>query len=242
MPLSEAPPALQEAAVDDPRLCAQCGGEYKSLSGHWSQNPSCSWPDVSDYKKEILTGIMMGDGYADGSSKNTNIEVIMINYKYLNFIDREFGNISTGVYFYRSAEESARMNRENGFSEGALAKNYHDKYRLRTISHPSFNMFSEWYSTGKKKWPSDIHLTPTVLKHWYVGDGDLNTTSSNKFLRISSVNEIENKDKVESLFEESSLPPPDNWEAERMVWNVENTEHLLSYMGDPLPGFEYKWL
>lgn len=242
MPLSEAPQNLQEAAVDDPRLCNQCGQKYEHLASHWGQSSTCEWPDISDDITDMLTGIIMGDGYVDGSGGNANVEIIMTNPKYLSHIDDILGNLSTGVRFYRSAEKSAKMNRDNGFSPDASAENYKDKYRLRTVSHPHFNQFLSWYEGGKKVWPEDIHLSPNVLKHWYVCDGSLNTYSSNRFMRISTMNEVDNKEKVEQMFESSSLPAPDNWEESRMVWGAENTKEILNYMGKSPPGFKYKWL
>jgi hypothetical protein len=225
--------------------CPECDSEYKSLGNHWRYNPEHR-PELSDYQKDVVTGLLMGDGSLDSRDGNPILTVEMVNKEYLEELDRIFGVLSTGVKHKSSAEEEAKRALHSGFEATGDPSNYSDKYRLRTRSLPDLKEFN-WYTTGEKIWPSDIKLTQTVLKHWYAGDGSLNNNGSRFYLEIHCSNEIDNKDKIGSYFDDIGISidrwRDDNYGKRRgaVVFNKESAEKLLSYMGDPLPGFEYKW-
>jgi len=180
----------------------------------------------------------------------------MITEEYLEYLNEIFEKFGTYVYLVKTAEELAQRNRDSGFQEDARAKNYSDQFHWRTISHPIISELTSWYDTGKKVWPNDIELTPTVLKHWFVGDGSFNDNQTSKYIQISLANEADNEDKVGSYFKNVGLPRPNRWHTyERKrgdgsvscdaVWNKSESEELWEYMlsdghGIP-PGFEYKW-
>jgi hypothetical protein len=225
--------------------CPTCGEKYSKLGLHWFKSSSCSFPDFSDEQYEIITGVVMGDGCVEKRNKNPNLQCQMISREYLKYLDRKFGCFSRGVTLHRTSEEGYRMNKESGFSPNAVKKDYSDLYRWRSRSHPNLQEFSDWYSTGKKVWPEDIELTPTVLKHWYCGDGHWDNSDSHNRIKISMNNESENKNKVGNIFQDVGLPRPSNYnESQRnclAVFTADQSHRLWEYMGDPLPDFEYKW-
>jgi len=94
-------------------------------------------------------------------------------------------------------------------------------------------------------WPEKIELTPTVLKHWYCGDGNWNNGSCNNSIQISMANEKENTDKITQMFINVGLPAPSNYNISgkrcAAQFTVEQSKELWEYMGEPLPDFEYKW-
>jgi len=201
------------------------------LGQHWARS-SCDYPTFSDHQKDVLTGILMGDGSIHFGSKNPAIQISMITQDYLQHIDSKLGILSTGV-----SKEKRTTQSDN------------EIYRLNTRFLPSLSEFSEWYDGGSKVWPNDIRFNSTVLKHLYVCDGNLDTHASAKRIRISMSNKRQNKEKVESMFSSVGFSV-DRWdETERSsggykcdaVFNTEQTEKMLNYMGDPLPGFHYKW-
>lgn len=230
--------------------CPQCGNEYKQIASHWSMS-SCDYPQFNQQQKETITGLLMGDGSINTANKNPYLQVNMISPNYLEFVDDEFGIFGNGVNLFRTAEESARESRESEFSPNARAKNYSDLYRWQSMCHPQLQRFVEWYETGKKVWPADIKLTPTVLKHWYCGDGNWSNTGSHNRIKISMSNEIDNTEKVDKIFENVGLPSPSNYAiSERKngsgkicnaEFTVSQSKELWEYMGKPLPDFEYKW-
>lgn len=232
------------------KVCNQCGNEYQRIGSHWVQSSSCSHKGFTDYQREIITGILMGDGYIDSVNRNPRLQVGMISPNYLQYVADKFGVLGGSVTIQKTAAESAEKNRETGFRPNAKKENYSDVYIWRSIRHPELHEFAEWYDSGEKVWPEDIELTPTVLKHWYCGDGNWDNHGTNNRIRIEMANEINQKEKVSQLFERVGLPSPSNYTiCERedgrkdctAQFTADQSKELWEYMGDPLPDFEYKW-
>jgi hypothetical protein len=230
--------------------CPECGKEYKNLGQHWRYSPPHR-PELTQKQLEITTGLLMGDGYIYANTKNAELRVEMISSNYLEYLDNIFGCLGRGLSMTLTAVESAKNNRDTGFSPNAKEENYSDVYQWETRVHPKFNEFREWYSSGKKVWPEDIELTPTVLKHWYVGDGHYHNSRSHNHIQISVSNEVKNTEKVFKYFSNVGLPQPSNHHISEqiksenkkcdIVWGIEESYELWDYMGEPLPDFEYKW-
>lgn len=192
----------------------------------------------------------MGDGSLHASSKNACIVVEMSSPNYLDYLSKKFPQLSTEPSLKHSSEESAARARESGFRPDAQAKNYQKMYLWNTRRHPYLNNFEEWYGENGKTWPENLKLAAKTLKHLYVGDGSIeDKNGAGLRLHIAMNNERHNKEKVESYFKEAGLPAPDYWcennaggvERCKARWYKENALKLFDYMGDPLPGFEYKW-
>jgi len=210
---------------------------------------SCEHKTLSDEDIQILTGVLMGDGNVDMHFKNSRFSCSNINVDYLNYLDKNI-NIPSEVNISNTKEECVERDIDSGFNKNAEVENYSDIYRWRTISHPVLNKFNCWYSSGKKKFPESIELSPTVLKHWYCCDGSYNINSGYNSISIGVSNEIGNRDKINSYFKEKNLPKPSWSTRDRVkgdginacIWfKSKETDILFDYMGDPLPGFEYKW-
>jgi len=230
-------------------VCPQCGNEYQIVASHWSRS-SCEWLSFTDHQREVITGLLMGDGSINRGRKNPQIKVEMISPNYLKYIDSKFEMFGKGVSLKQTAEESAKRCCDSGFSPNAKVDDYSDLHLWYSMAHPELQEFAEWYSTGKKVWPSNIKLTPTVLKHWYCGDGTWYNSGSHNHIRIGMSNEVENTEKVDQMFENVGLPSPINydiWGGEdgsemcNALFTVEQSKELWEYMGEPLPDFEYKW-
>lgn len=228
--------------------CESCDTYYKSLGHHWKENSDCA-PELSDEQIEIITGLLMGDGWLNTHGCTPYVATSMISPNYLEFLDDNFGKMGAGVKLRKTAKESANNSRKSGFHEDALEENYSDIYEWRTLRNPHLSSFTHWYDC-EKCWPRDIELTPTVLKHWYVCDGSI---SSNNHIKITADNESENVDKLVQYFSNIDLPEPtttvydrpeDAWSDSQcldLTWSIDDSKILLDYMGDPLPDFDYKW-
>jgi hypothetical protein len=229
--------------------CPECGEDYQRLGSHWQHSPSHR-PKLTQRQLETVCGLLMSDGCIDHSGKNSRLVCKMISSNYLEHLDDVFGCLGLGVSLEKTAAESAKQNRDSGFSPDAKEENYSDVYQWTTRTHPKFNEFREWYSSGKKVWPENIELTPTVLKHWYVGDGCRGTNKGINRILIGMSNEVENTEKVSQYFTDVGLPKPSNYNVHKRKmggqkcsaqWVVEDSYELWDYMGQPLPDFEYKW-
>lgn len=232
------------------KVCHQCGNEYQQIGNHWVGNSSCSHKEFTDYQREIITGILMGDGSISIIGKNPQLRVKMISPNYLQYVADKFGILGNGVKTKMTAAESSEQARKSGFNPNAKKENYSDVYEWCSISHPELHEFEDWYSSGEKVWPKDIKLTPTVLKHWYCGDGHWDNSGSNNHIEIEMANEVNETEKVNQMFESVGLPTPSNYSIGKKrdrstdcsaQFTVDQSKELWQYMGDPLPGFEYKW-
>jgi len=236
--------------------CPECGERYNHLGKHWSRS-DCNYPELTQRQYEVAVGLVMGDGTINKGGKNPYLQCSMITKEYLEYLDNIFGVLSTGVRLRQTAEESAQFSRNSGFRPNAKKENYHDMYTLQTCHLPQLDEFSSWYDSGEKVWPMNIELTPTVLKHWYVGDGCYQNNGTKDCIKIGLSNEKMNEEKVSSYFKKVGLPSPNRWsitvqnengrsyENCQAKWNVEESYKLLEYMlkdGYGIPnGFEYKW-
>lgn len=214
-------------------ICNFCDKEFEHIGNHWRYKPDHR-PSISDHEMEILTGILMGDGSLYRGSKNVSFRVGNTNKEYLQSLHRRFKHISSGISLSQTAESIS----SSGFGSNN-PDNFNNIYLWRTTTHPQLNIFRRWYNDNGKVWPDNIELTSRTLKHWYCCDG---STNSNNWFKITLNNEFENKDKIEKYFTDRGLPTPNRWsEGKDACWSVENSSLLWEYMGNPIPGFEYKW-
>lgn len=212
---------------------------------HWNRS-ECNYPPFSPVQWELLTGILLGDGDIHGKGDpNAHFRVRMTNRRFLEFVDRELGFLSKGVFLARTArtqfETAARNQREGreGF-ETVVEENYHDLNGLRTCSHPALDELRDWYQSGDKRYPSNLELTPTVVKAWYVCDGWLAKEAGNRSrVMVKATNEAHRPDYLVGLFADTGFEVGFSRNAIQVP--ADETERLLDWMGDPSPGFEYKW-
>lgn len=232
------------------KTCPECGEVYKRIAQHWAYNESHR-PELTERQLDIATGVLMGDGCIKVDSRKghyANFQIEMITKPYLEWLSDIFGVLSRGVRLKRTAEQHVERNIAREFDENASLDTYNDSYCLETTTHPRFSELRNWYEDGEKTFPYNIELNPTVLKHWYVCDGSLH---QGRDIKIAMSNERGNGEKIERYFSEQSLPTP-RWEEHgrkggsgginyRARWTKEESLELFEYMGEPLPGFEYKW-
>lgn len=230
--------------------CNDCGEEYKKITTHWSKS-DCSHPEIKN--QELLTGLIMGDATIDDKfdeTRNPRLRLTMTNKEYLESLYKKAPYLWTKKpSIHRTSEELASNKHKDSFTESNNPANFKTQYKIQTISHPDLEKYEKWYSTGKKVFPEDLELTPTILKHWYVCDGSYNNNGSRRFLTIHCSNERKNKEKINGMFEEKGFTDfrwredktsNGTWRAS-ISFTVEETERLFEYMGNPPKGFDYKW-
>lgn len=237
--------------MSEKEKCPDCGKKYERVGHHWTMSSSCSYPNYTEKQKQIITGLLMGDASVTVSeNRKPMLSIDTITPKYLNYISKQFGILSGEITKTLTAKENAQRLRNSGFSKNAKEENYSDVYSLRLKRHPELKEFRNWYSTGKKIWPEDIELTPTVLKHWYCCDGCWKNKGNANNIQISISDQFEYKEKINDYFISSNLPKPSSytsWERKDgsikgdITWTTEQSKKLWQYMGEPLPDFEYKW-
>lgn len=226
--------------------CPSCGDKYERLGQHWAMSSTCTHPSIPTRTKEILIGILMGDGtiHDPPSAKNIRLEVTNINETFLRRLDERLGWLSNGVRLKRTAEEIRDENRTSQYDRfSSLDYEIRDQYVLTTVRHPELNEFATWYTGMQKRFPEDIHLSPTVLKFWYVCDGHLIWGSKGHKrpqVWISANNEADRPTYIRSLFDETPISPTFN--EGRIMLTSDETEWFFDYVGKPPGGFDYKFV
>lgn len=228
-------------------VCPSCNEEYLSLGVHWSVSSKCEYPHITDKQIDILTGMLLGDVTVQKHSNNhtySRIQWSMISEEFLKWLDSQLGILTLGSYtLQRTPEEAAENAVNSGLTSTASAEDYNAIYSNMTRARPEFKRFSNWYdSSGNKQFPlGDIDLTPLTLKVWYVCDGTLNKSNPRPRVRITAVNESENIKELAQFVQEETGIETTTIEGCKVVFDTEETEEFFEYIGDPLPGFEYKW-
>lgn len=224
----------------DTHECPECGGRYRHLIKHWNSS-SCRTVEPTERQLQILTGLLMGDGTLLRGGPLAGIAIEMTNREYLSWVDSQLGLFSTGVRIKHSAEEQLERAKDSEIDTVRNAESLKPSYRLLTRKFPSLNRFRQWYSSGTKRFPTDLSLTPTSLRHWYCCDGTLSIPekSDKPSATIISMNEADREAQTLQMFGEIGLEP--RRRNGRYRFPVGETERLLSITGPAPPGFEYKW-
>jgi len=228
--------------------CHGCGNDYERIAQHWALS-DCNQKRFDEYQHEVLTGLLMGDGGMswsdDRNAPQMHIEVAEKDYvKYLS--SDVFPTLSGDVYDGMTAEGHAYSQREHG-NQNAKAEDYSDTFRLCIMTHSGLTRYIDWYDDSGKRFPEGLKLTPTTLKHWYCCDGHLQQGVE---VEMPCANECENRDKIVSMFEWAGFEDfswdryeslGDRKDAARIRLRKDGVKWFFRYIGDPLPGFEYKW-
>jgi hypothetical protein len=193
-------------------VCEQCGQEFQILARHWSQNQSCEFRSLSDHQREIVRGLLLGDGSLDANDL-TYLRVSSTRQSHIEWLANELGWLSRGVTYDSS-----------------------EAYRLRTMSHPNLGRYWTWMeapSTG-------YTLTPTAARIWYACDGTLSFAGSSDVPQITFAAKADKKRlALKDLLAHRGFDPL-LWER-RVALPREQTKQWLSWLGEPTPGSEYKW-
>lgn len=119
---------------------------------------------LSDIEKQILIGELLGDGclYKDKRCNNSKpyFRYTTKHLDYLYFLKKVLPSVSWGTIKKR---EHKKINKDGGHSiHYELFSHVSDEFEY------FYNMF---YLDCKKILPDNLLITPTILRHWYIGDG-----------------------------------------------------------------------
>jgi hypothetical protein len=225
-------------------LCPCCKSyDGDNIGLHWSNNPNCSSPEPSKYKKEIIKGLLMGDGTLnDVSGDSPFMQVNMINREFLEWVSDELGVFGLDVRMHKDSEEQFRLSSEN--FDNLKKSNFNDIYSLQTRCFDWMKDFRSWYTDSGKTFPKDLSLTSISAKVWYVCDGSVHyyTDSSNAHIQISASNERNNYDNINRMWNEVGFDVRLGESSSNFRFTVSESEDVLEWFGEPLPGFEHKWV
>lgn len=218
--------------------CPVCGEHYEQLGSHWRKE--CNYPDISGKKLEILKGTLMGDGSFTGQGQ---IRIDSITKPFLENLERELEWLVTDMKLQHTAEESYEKAVSSFGKENTTnADNYSDVYYITTRKHPKIKgMKNKWYRESEKSFPNDLSLSKTSAKIWFVCDGGLNFAKDRvtPSAQITLSNEKHRKKYITNLFREHGFEP--TLSDYVLHFSSKETQKLLDWFGEPIPGFEYKF-
>jgi hypothetical protein len=226
--------------------CHSCGKQMVYLAKHWQgKKYDCGFPAISQRQEEIIRGLILGDGSLSFGNSLPYLQMNLTNEDFLLWLRGEFEEIGGKYNLVKTAEEVADESRESGWNKDCDVEDCNDVYQFRTSIHPHFKKYESWYSGSKKRFPNNLNLTSLESKVWYCCDGDLKngTTNSHKpIARITSRNEADNPSKLLKIFQKHNFNPYWEEQSSKICFTVDETVKFLEWLGEPLPGFEYKWI
>lgn len=227
--------AKQSAALDDPGQIHLTDERYEQLDRLLRND---------ERLQAICAGLVMGDANLneDPGKRGSALNLEMTNKRFLDWVAENMDDICSNLSLKSTAADLAAKNREYGYEVNE--DNYHDIYTLRTRRLPYFaEMRQKWYGAGTKVYPESLSLTPMVTKVWYCCDGSLVRPEGRpEYPVIYCANERTRAGRVESLFDGSGLSPNFNDSGGGAVqFRHGEATAFFDWIGDPLPGFEYKW-
>lgn len=222
------------------KRCNDCGNKFlpRGIAVHWSLS-DCESPKISTIQREMLTGLMMGDGsLGKRDTHSPRVEVMSTSEKYLKWLNNQFPQYGRGVSLHRTADQATESLKK--FSGKNTKAN--PIYRWYTSYSPRFGFLTKFYREGEKRYPySSLELTPEVLRQWYVGDGHL---EGNWNIIIAVQNERENEEELRRLFGECGFEITTFNKGDMFAnirFGVEESIEIFEWIGEPVPGFGHKW-
>jgi len=219
--------------------CKQCGKKFKNISLHWASNKNCDYRPLTNRQKEISKGMLMGDAYINiQSGANGMLRAKMINKNFLQWLDKELEPFSSNLETYMTAQESFDSASERFENSVTSVDNYSEIYEYRSCRHPYFTELRDWYKDGKKRFPENIELTPLSAKILMCCDGRV-SHKNGKRVNIYSVNEKDRPEYLKSLLDQFNPVWVESSSSIRI--GASDYDEFFEWVGQPLPGFEYKW-
>lgn len=213
-------------------VCPECGKEFQVISQHWRHNES-HCPEFTGEQLDILRGVLLGDGsIGKPNATNPMISVGNTNIQFLEHLSEIMGILSTAI----------RVNKE---PEG----NSSPFYSVKTKHHPQLeNVYERWIDeTGKHIPTNQISFNKEVMKYWYACDGGLSwrKNGSGNWYADASIHVVTEINQVEDISRQISndLEPnvyKNNGES-RISYVSSEADKFLEWLGEPIPGMDYKW-
>jgi hypothetical protein len=122
------------------------------------------YPEVSDYQKEAINGLMLSDGYARGGRLGFTFKSMDLAFiRWLKF--EVLGNLSSEVHPTPYPKENPTQ-----YWFGTRVNPYFDEIRAK------------WYMEKRKVLPQDFKMTPIALAFLIMGDGYWENDSNTVFI------------------------------------------------------------
>jgi hypothetical protein len=226
-----------EVKGEEVHECDDCGKSFDEIAKHWSQS-RCSYPTLTDREVDILKGIAISDGWIAHSDHDRSIlHIESVTKPFLEWFKGQVSIVHTDVKLRRTAEESYDNAVESSILDNQNIDNYRNIYRVNTLAHPHVHGMSG-LSVG------DIEQSRMQFKMFYVCDGGVHWNDDFSFIQFTASKSLDEIKHVVSVLDELGFSS--SWNrlegAGKVVYiHKESVDRFLDWIGEPIPGFEYKW-
>jgi len=217
------------------KKCRSCGEYFDGVSIHWTKG-SCTGPELSSYQRELIEGMLLGNGWLTYGNKHPKLEVAMTNKTFIEWLMKELGYICTGNAFV----DDEKTNITGGVTRVRKV------YKIQTHTLESLRKYKNWLDDIWRKGGRSLEITPLKLKLWYVSNGSIARVDGGCHAVIFETG-VENENQLESVFDSIDIEftRATNFDksvsSDHLRFSRPESQKLWDYMGVPLPGFEYKW-
>lgn len=205
--------------------CPTCGESKERVAQHWAMS-NCGYPSLTDAQQATLDGIVLSGGSVGGNGTNRHVVVGTASGRLARWLADQLGWMC----------QSVRETDEAGDREII--------YRVRTPSHPACNQYERWgkLPANSGRAPSGgFSLSAHAGRVWWALAGGLGWQGEYDSQRYGLFS-AERDGRAEAIQQVLSNA---GFETDRRQRRVHLTPTVVSewlaWIGDPVPGVEYKW-
>lgn len=140
--------------------------------------------EIGDTLHDVLVGELLGDGcitWGDHTVKEKSYSGVFAyctsKKGYLEWLFQLLGDLG----LKQGGNTLTKITQPSVRDSGFYTLKESTSYRAKTLTYRELRAYREkWYLNETKRPPADIVITPTVLRHWFIGDGTLAKITSNR--------------------------------------------------------------
>jgi hypothetical protein len=142
---------------------------YKILR-KYSISPNRGFPDttccmrteLTGVQAQVVSGLLLGDGCLRLRGRTPNLLITTIQREWAESL---MIDLPLQFSFYT---QPARVRK----TKSGVIINSKETYQIQSkVDLSLFDFYKKWYNGEKKHIPSDLSITPNVMKQWFYGDG-----------------------------------------------------------------------
>jgi len=204
-------------------VCPECGQDKERVAQHWAMS-SCGYPKVPDERRELLDGLVLGSGTISGNGSNRHLTIGTTSKTLAEWTAEQLGWLHHGT----------RVDHPGGDRDPI--------YRVRTPAHPAINRYERWGTPRDNRAPPDSYqLTPRAGRVWWAYAGGLQWQGEYDSQRTATISALDDG-RARWIRRTLATVAIDATRAgKRIQWHGQQVRDWLSFIGDPVPGVEYKW-
>lgn len=206
--------------------CPTCERTFVAIGRHWSTG-DCDFPPISDAQQELIAGLLLGDGFIrqpgerERDQEFPGFELELVNGEYVEWVAERLTPFVSNIDHPRSTTAD------------------HETTRLYTVGHPDLQRAAFWVEMDRPIQLAYRHdITPAILNAMYATRGSLNWVEGGANVRFTPRREAAHI--VERFCREQGWTFSVVREADHYLGRA-HTEAFFEYIGDPPPGFDWKW-